>query len=258
MPIFSANLSFLFGEHPFLERFGAARRAGFEYVEYMFPYDFEPAELRARLDEHGLAQVLFNLPAGDWAAGDRGIAADPERVQEFRAGVELACRYARALDVPRLNCLAGTRGDHATLISNLRYAAQRLAEDGLTLLLEPVNTRDVPGFLVSTSASAVEVLDAVDEPNLQLQFDVYHAQAMEGDLVNRLRALRDRIGHVQIADNPGRHQPGTGEIAYDFVLAQLDAMGYEGAVGLEYVPEPDTVSSLAWLERYGATSAKES
>jgi len=258
MPTFSANLSFLFGEHPFLERFGAARRAGFKHVEYMFPYDFEPAELRARLDEHGLEQVLFNLPAGDWAAGDRGIAADPERVQEFRAGVELACRYARALDVPRLNCLAGTRGDHATLIANLRYAAQRLAQDGLTLLLEPVNTRDVPGFVVSTSAAAVELLDAVGEPNLQLQFDVYHAQVMEGDLVNRLRALRDRIGHVQIADNPGRHQPGTGEIAYDFVLAQLDAMGYAGAVGLEYVPEPDTVSSLAWLERYGATSAEGS
>jgi hydroxypyruvate isomerase len=170
--------------------------------------------------------------------------------------VELACEYARALDVPRLNCLAGTRGDRATLIENLRDAARRLAADGRTLLLEPVNTRDVPGFLVPTSASAIELLDAVGEPNLHLQFDVYHAQVMEGDLVNRLRALLSRIGHVQIADNPGRHQPGTGEIAYDHVLAQLDAMGYAGSVGLEYVPEPDTLGSLAWLERYGAVAGE--
>jgi hydroxypyruvate isomerase len=256
MPIFSVNLSFLFAERPFLERFGAARAAGFTRVEYMFPYDYAAAELRARLDAEGLEQVLFNLPAGDWAAGDRGIAADPARVEEFRRGVERACEYARVLDVPRLNCLAGTRGDHATLIANLRHAARRLAQDGRTLLLEPVNTRDVPGFLVPTSATAIELLDAVAEPNLRVQFDVYHAQVMEGDLVNRLRALLSRIGHVQIADNPGRHQPGTGEIAYDYVLAQLDAMGYEGSVGLEYVPEPDTLGSLAGLERYGAVAAE--
>jgi hydroxypyruvate isomerase len=257
MPSFAANLTFLFGEHPFLERFAAARAAGFTRVEYMFPYDYEPAELRARLDEHGLEQVLFNLPAGDWAQGDRGIAADPGRVDEFRAGVERAREYAHALDVPRLNCLAGTRGDRATLVANLRHAAQRLAEDGRTLLLEPVNTRDIPGFLVPTSAVAVELLDAAAEPNLRLQFDVYHAQVMEGDLVNRLRALLSRIGHVQIADNPGRHQPGTGEIDYAFVLKELDAMGYAGTVGLEYVPEPDTLASLGWLERYGAITTGE-
>jgi hydroxypyruvate isomerase len=220
----------------------------------MFPYEYEAGELRGRLDEHGLEQVLFNLPAGDWAAGDRGIAADPARIDEFRAGVERARAYAAALDVPRINCLAGTHGDRATLVANLRHAAERLAEDGRTLLVEPVNTRDVPGFLVPTSAEAARLLDVV--PELRLQFDVYHAQVMEGDLVNRLRALLDRIGHVQIADNPGRHQPGTGEIDYAFVLAELDRMGYAGAVGLEYLPEPDTLSSLAWLDRYGAAAGE--
>jgi hydroxypyruvate isomerase len=251
MPRFAANLTFLFGEHPFLERFGAAHSAGFTRVEYMFPYDYEAAELRARLDDNGLEQVLFNLPAGDWAAGERGIAADPDRVDEFRAGVEQARTYAHTLDVPRVNCLAGTRGDHTTLVANLRHAARALAQDGRTLLIEAVNTRDIPGFLVPTSTDAAALLEEVGEPNLRLQFDVYHAQVMEGDLVNRLRALLNRIDHVQIADNPGRHQPGTGEIDYPFVLSALDAMGYEGAVGLEYVPEPDTLASLAWLERHG-------
>ncbi len=249
MPRFAANLSLLFTEHAFLDRFGAAAGAGFDRVEYMFPYDFEPAELRARLDEHGLEQVLFNLPAGDWAAGERGIAADPARVDEFRAGVERALEYAAALDVPRVNCLAGRTGDRATLVENLRFAAERFAAAGRTLLVEHVNTRDVPGFLVPTTTEAISVLDEVAH-GVKLQFDVYHAQVMEGDLVNRLRALLDRIGHVQVADNPGRHQPGTGEIDFGFVLAELDAMGYDGTVGLEYLPEPDTLASLAWLDRY--------
>ena len=251
MSHFAANLSFLFGEHAFLDRFAAGRAAGFTRVEYMFPYDFDAGELRARLDEHGLEQVLFNLPAGDWAAGDRGIAADPARVEEFREGVERARAYADVLDVARVNCLAGTRGERGTLVANVRHAARRLAEDGRTLLVEAVNTRDVPGFLIATSSDAIRLLDEVAEPNVELQFDVYHAQVMEGDLVNRLRALRDRIGHVQLADNPGRHQPGTGEINFPFVLAELDAMGYEGVVGLEYVPEPDTLASLSWMERDG-------
>jgi hydroxypyruvate isomerase len=257
MPRFAANLSMLFTELAFLQRCGAARAAGFTRVEYMFPYPYAPGELRTRLEEHGLEQVLFNLPAGDWAAGDRGIAADPDRVEEFRAGVELARGYADALDVPRINCLAGTRGDRATLVANLRFAAEQLARDGRTLLLEAVNTRDVPGFLVPTSVAAAGLLEEVGAPNLQLQFDLYHAQVMEGDLVNRLRALLDRIGHVQVADNPGRHQPGTGEINYPFVLGELDAMGYEGVVGLEYVPEPDTLASLGWLERYHAAARED-
>jgi hydroxypyruvate isomerase len=251
MPRFAANLTFLFGEHPFLERFAAARAAGFTRVEYMFPYGYDAADLRARLDDHGLEQVLFNLPAGDWAAGDRGIAADPGRVDEFRAGVEQARAYAAALDVPRLNCLAGTRGDRATLVANLRHAARALAQDGRTLLVEAVNTRDIPGFLVPTNTAAAELLDEVGEPNLRLQFDLYHAHVMAEDLVERLRALLDRIGHVQLADDPGRHQPGTGDIDFAFVLSELDAMGYQGAVGLEYVPEPDTLTSLEWLQRYG-------
>jgi hydroxypyruvate isomerase len=257
MPRFAANLTFLFGEHPFLERFAAARAAGFTRVEYMFPYDYDAGELRALLDEHGLDQVQFNLPAGDWAAGDRGIAADPARVDEFRAGVEQALTYARALEVSRINCLAGKRGDRDTLVANVRHAAQRLAEDGRTLLVEPVNTRDVPGFLVATNGEAIRLMDEVGAPNLQLQFDIYHTQVMEGDLVNRLRALLSRIGHVQLADNPGRHQPGTGEIDFAFVLGELDAMGYDGVVGLEYVPEPDTLTSLSWLERHGAVAAGE-
>lgn len=251
MPRFAANLSMLFGEHAFLERFAAARAAGFTRVEYMFPYDYDAGELRAALDEHGLDQVQFNLPAGDWAGGDRGIAADPARVGEFRAGVEQAIAYARVLDVSLINCLAGRRGDRDTLVANVRHAARRLAEEGRTLLVEPVNTRDVPGFLVATNGEAIGLLDEVGAPNARLQFDLFHTQVMEGDLVNRLRTHLDRIGHVQLADNPGRHQPGTGEINYAFVLGELDAMGYEGVVGLEYLPEPDTVTSLGWLERYG-------
>jgi hydroxypyruvate isomerase len=250
MPRFAANLSMLFTEHPFLDRFAAAAAAGFTHVELQFPYDFPAAEVRARIDAHGLDLVLFNLPAGDWAAGDRGIAADPARAHEFREGVERALEYAQALAVPRLNCLAGTVGDRATLVENVRHAAERL--DGCTLLVEHVNTRDVPGFLLPTTGDVIALLDEIGDERVKLQFDVYHAQVMEGDLVNRLRALLGRIGHVQVADNPGRHHPGTGEIDFGFVFSELDAMGYEGAIGLEYVPEPDTLASLAFLDRIEA------
>jgi hydroxypyruvate isomerase len=250
MPRFAANLSLLFTEHPFLDRFAAAAAAGFSQVEFQFPYDFPAAEIRARMDAHGLELVLFNLPAGDWAAGDRGIAADPARAREFRDGVERALEYADALGAPRLNCLAGKVGDRATLVENVRHAAERL--DGRTLLVEHVNTRDVPGFLLPTTGAVLALLDEAGDERVKLQFDVYHAQVMEGDLVNRLRALLGRIGHVQVADNPGRHQPGTGEIDFGFVFAELDAMGYEGTVGLEYVPEPDTLASLAFLDRIEA------
>ncbi|HWK26372.1 MAG TPA: TIM barrel protein [Solirubrobacter sp.] len=252
MPRFAANLTMLFTEHPFLDRFGHAAAAGFTHVELQFPYDFTPVEVRARIEEHGLELELFNLPAGDWAAGDRGIAADPARVREFRDGVERGLEYAQALGVGRLNCLAGRTGDHATLAANVRFAAERFAQAGRTLLVEHVNTRDVPGFLLPTTDAVLALLDEVGDERVKLQFDVYHAQVMEGDLVNRLRALLPRIGHVQIADNPGRHQPGTGEIDFGFVLAELDAIGYEGVVGLEYVPEPDTLASLAFLDRIEA------
>jgi hydroxypyruvate isomerase len=265
MPTFAANLSFLWTELPFLERLDAAREAGFTSVEYMFPYEHAAGDIRARLDDTGLEQVLFNLPAGDWAAGDRGIASDPSRIDEFRAGVGQAVTYAQALDVPQLNCLAGLRLDGVgateqwtTLVENVRYAAQRLGVAGRRLLIEPVNTFDVPGFLLPTTGDGLRLIDEVGEPNVLLQFDAYHVQRMEGDPAHRLRPLLDRVGHVQVADDPGRHQPGTGEIDFDALFRLLDETGYAGAVGLEYVPEPDTATSLSWLAQYGLAPSQRS
>jgi hydroxypyruvate isomerase len=258
MPALAANLTFLWTELPFLERFAAAREAGFTRVEYMFPYEHQAREIRDRLDAPGLEQVLFNLPAGDWAAGDRGTASDPTRAKEFDAGVEQGLAYAEALNVGQLNCLAGLRLDGvdpavqwATLVENVRHAARRLGAAGRRLLVEPVNTYDVPGFLLSTTGEALALIDEVDEPNLLLQFDAYHVQRMEGDPAGRLEALLQRVGHVQIADHPGRHQPGTGAIDFAALFALLDGSGYEGSVGLEYIPTPDTSQSLHWLERFG-------
>jgi len=258
MPAFAANLTMLFTEAPFLERFALAREAGFTWVEYLFPYDYPAEELKARLEGNGLRQVLFNLPCGDWARGDRGLAADPGRVEEFRAGVSRAVEYAQVLGVRNLNCLAGKRAagiDDArhreTLAGNLKHAARLLAAKGLRLLVEPVNHFDMPGFFVNRSDQALALMDAVDEPNLFLQFDVYHAQREEGELAGTLRAHLPRIGHIQVADNPGRHQPGTGEINYAFLFRELDRLGYQGHVGLEYVPAPDTRSSLGWIKAMG-------
>jgi hydroxypyruvate isomerase len=252
---FAANLSFLWTELPFLERFDAAREAGFAHVEYMFPYEHPAQDVRARLDAAGLEQVLFNLPAGDWAAGDRGIAADPLRVDEFRAGVEDALAYAEVLEVDQLNCLVGLRLDEvdeavqwSTMVDNVRHAAQRLQTAGRRLLVEPVNTYDVPGFLIPTTTDGLRLIDEVGEPNVLLQFDAYHVQRMEGDPAGRLAPLLERVGHVQIADNPGRHQPGTGEIDFAALFDLLDDAGYQGAVGLEYIPTPDTAGSLGWLK----------
>lgn len=260
MPRFAANLTMLFTEHPFLERFAAAAEAGFEQVEFLFPYEHPAQEVRGALSHAGLGQVLFNLPSGDWAAGDRGIAADPGRVEEFRAGVDRALEYADALDCPRLNCLAGLTLDGVgrdaqweTLVANVAYAAPRVADAGRTLLVEPVNDKDVPGFFLPTTTDAIRLLDEVGDRRVRLQFDVYHVQRCEGDVTTRLRALLHRIGHVQVADNPGRHQPGTGELNFPFLFDELDRLGYDGFVGLEYAPEPDTVSSLAWRERLEST-----
>jgi hydroxypyruvate isomerase len=258
VPTFAANLSFLWAELPFLERFGAAGAAGFSHVEYMFPYEHPADEVRGSLDAAGLKQALFNLPAGDWAAGDRGIAADPARVPEFRRGVEQAVAYADVLEVGQLNCLAGLarsgidRDAHwTTLVGNVGYAARRLRETGRTLLVESVNTFDVPGFLLSTTVEALRLIDAVGEPNVRLQFDAYHVARMEGEPASLFTDLADRIGHVQIADNPGRHQPGTGTIDFAAFFGAVDDSGYAGAIGLEYIPTPDTAASLDWLERYG-------
>lgn len=258
MPTFAANLTMLFTEVPFLERFALARQAGFTFVEYLFPYAHPAEEIQRQLQTHGLTQVLFNLPAGDWAGGDRGIGASPGREDEFRAGVPKAIAYARTLGVPRLNCLAGKRvagrsdAEHrATLVANARYAATALAEHGLELLIEPINRFDIPGFFLNRTDDAARLLDEIGCPNVRIQYDLYHAQREEGELIATLRKHLVRIGHIQIADNPGRHQPGTGEINFPAVFRALDEMGYPGYVGLEYVPTPATVASLAWLRDHG-------
>lgn len=252
---FCANLSFLFGEAEFLDRFGAAARAGFRGVEFHFPYDHDKAVLAEVALTSGVEVALFNLPAGNWAAGERGIACLPERKAEFQDGVGRAIEYAEALGCTRLNCLAGvppapTSRARAieTLVDNLRFAAAVTQRAGIRLLLEPLNTRDTPGFLVATSAEALRVIDAVGSRNLQLQYDVYHAQVMEGDLARTLEANLSRIGHIQIADNPGRHEPGTGEIRFDFLFERLRQLGYAGWIGCEYRPRHSTLDSLGWLE----------
>ncbi|MBD5655653.1 MAG: hydroxypyruvate isomerase family protein, partial [Candidatus Eremiobacteraeota bacterium] len=214
---FAANLTMLYNELDFLERFAAAARAGFTGVEYLFPYAYDKAQLAERLDATGLKQVLFNLPAGDWAAGERGIACLPDRVDDFQAGVGQAIAYAQTLDCKQVNCLAGKVPDGAdtsavrsTFVANLRYAAEALGKAGIVLLIEPVNTRDIPGFYLSTSAQAFSIIDEVGSANLKLQYDIYHMQRMEGELAATIERNLARIGHVQLADNPGRHEPGTG------------------------------------------------
>jgi hydroxypyruvate isomerase len=255
MPRFAANLTMLFTERPFLERFAAARAAGFTAVEYLFPYDYPKEELAGLLRSHGLKQVLHNLPAGDWAAGERGIACHPDRVDEFHAGVERAIAYAHALDCGQLNCLAGKvpkgvtqQQAHATFVANLAFAARRLREAGIRLLVEPINTYDIAGFFLNRTEQAIAILDEVASDNLLLQYDVYHAQRMEGELTATLQRHLARIGHIQIADNPGRNEPGTGEIHYPFLFRQLDAFGWKGYVGCEYKPRGDTVAGLAWMQ----------
>lgn len=254
MPKLAANLSLLFTEARFLERFAAARAAGFGAVEVQLPYEQPPELIREQLDRHRQRMVLFNLPSGNWGAGDRGIAADPRRVDEFRQGVERALDYARTLGVSRLNCLAGRASPDATpertwstLVENVRFAAERIGAAGLELLVEPVNHFDVPGFVLPTTRDALRLLDEVGRPNVSLLFDIYHVQRAEGNITPTLREHVRRVGHVQVADNPGRHQPGTGEINFRFLFAELDRLGYDGYVSLEYIPIPSTLESLAWI-----------
>jgi hydroxypyruvate isomerase len=254
MPRLAANLSMLFPELDFLDRFAAAARAGFRAVEYQFPYAWPAQEIAARARDAGLEVVLHNLPAGDFAKGERGIACLPERVAEFRAGVERAIDYARAVNCPRLNCIAGLapagREHFDVLADNLRFAARKLAAAGMQLMLEPINTRTVPGFFLSRSSQAIDVLNAAGEGNAFLQYDVFHMQIMEGDLARTLERLLPRIGHVQIADVPDRHEPGSGEVNFAFLLAHLDALGYSGWVGCEYNPKDDTAEGLKWARPY--------
>lgn len=255
MPKFAANLTMLFNEVPFLERFAAARAAGFEAVEYLFPYAYDKNELAGLLKTHGLKQVLHNLPAGHWDGGERGIACHPDRVEEFRAGVDKAIDYATALGCPQVNCLAGkvpagvTREQaHATFVTNLKFAADKLKKAGLKLLVEPINSYDIPGFFLNYTAQAAAILDEVGSDNLYIQYDLYHAQRMEGELAATVQKYLARIAHVQLADNPGRNEPGTGEMNYPFLFRHLDAIGYTGWIGCEYKPKTTTVDGLGWIK----------
>ena len=256
MPKFAANLTMLFNEVPFLDRFERAARAGFEAVEFLFPYAYRADEIKQRLDDHGLRLVLHNLPAGDWDGGERGVACLPDRVAEFRSGVTRAIEYAQALGVGQLNCLVGKTapglGDaalRALVVENLAYAAAQLKRASLKLLIEPINTFDIPGFYLCHTAQAAGILLEVGADNAYVQYDIYHAQRMEGELAATMQKYIRNIGHVQLADNPGRHEPGTGEINYPFLFAHLDGIGYGGWIGCEYKPAGTTEAGLGWRER---------
>ncbi|MEO2037929.1 MAG: hydroxypyruvate isomerase [Martelella sp.] len=255
MPKFAANLSFLYADLPFLDRIAAAAKDGFPAVEYVGPYDFPEEDVAAALKAANVEQALFNLPSGDWAGGERGIGCLPDRVEEFKAGVDKAISYAKALGCPKVNCLAGIAPKgiapetlEQTLVENLKYAAPRLAEAGVKLLLEPINLRDIPGFFVSTTDHAERILDAVGSDNLFIQYDIYHTQIMQGDLAETYKRLKAKIAHVQLADNPGRHEPGTGEINYPYLFNMLDAEGYDGFIGCEYKPAAGTSEGLGWMK----------
>src|SRR5918993_224458 len=264
MPKFAANLSMLFTEHPFLERFERAKAAGFRAVEFLFPYEYEIAAIARELRRNELEQVLFNLPAGNFATGDRGMANDPTRTEEFRAGVEEALKIANELRCGRLNCLAGLwlsdvpeATQTATLVENLRFAADAARSAGVLQVVEPLNAFDAPGYFLPTPESGFAVVERAEHPNLRLQYDVYHAQRMSGNLAATIAARIDLIGHVQIADSPARNEPGTGEINYPFVLQALDDAGYDGWVSLEYRPRHTTESSLRWLTDMGYWAAAQ-
>lgn len=257
MPRLAANLSMLFTDVPFLDRFARAARAGFAAVECQFPYEHPPAELRARLEAHGLSLVLHNLPPGDWAAGERGIACHPSRVAEFEAGVQQSIEYATVLGCGQLNCLAGlvprdvgSERARATLVRNLGYAAEQTKAAGIRLLLEPINTRDMPGYLVTRTRDARAIMHDVGSENLFLQFDCYHMQIMDGDLARALEANLDTIAHIQVADPPARTEPGTGDIDFPAIFDLLDRLDYRGWIGCEYTPVGRTEDGLGWARQY--------
>ena len=249
----AANLTMLFNEVGFLDRFEAAARAGFRGVEFLFPYAFHADQIADRLNRFQLDLVLHNLPAGKWEAGERGIACHPDRVSEFREGVARAISYATALGCKQVNCLAGKLPEgvrrehaHATLVGNLQFAAAALKEAGIRLLIEPINHFDIPGFFLTRTDQALALIDEVGSDNLFVQYDIYHAQRMEGELGNTLKNHLSRIGHIQLADNPGRNEPGTGEINYAWLFKHIDAIGYTGAIGCEYKPKNTTTEGLGW------------
>lgn len=255
MPKCAANLTMMFNEVPFPQRFAAAAKAGFAAVEFLFPYDYPPAEVARWLQEAGLKNALFNMPPGDWAAGERGVASLPGREEEFRAGVARAIEYARALGTPSIHAMAGLLPSGAdrkrhreVFVANLRHAAKVLAGEGLTLLIEPINSRDIPGYFLNTQAEAHAIREEVDQPNLKVQMDFYHAQIVEGDLSVTLRKHIAHVGHVQIASVPDRHEPDEGEIDYGHIFRLLDELGYPGWVGCEYRPRGRTEDGLGWLK----------
>lgn len=259
MPRFAANLSMMFQEMPFLDRFAAARAAGFEAVEFLFPYDFPAAEIASRLKDNGLRQVLFNAPPGDWAAGERGMACVPGRQGEFRDALKKGLEYAAALSCPRLHVMPGLRPEgvaHDTLTAvygaNLAWAAEECAKAGVKAVIEPINQRDIPGIFMTTMQQGADIIAAVGPDKLGLQFDLYHCQVSEGDIVKRVEKHLPIIAHMQVADVPGRNEPGTGEVNWPFVFDRLDALGYRGWIGCEYRPAGETVAGLGWFAPYKA------
>lgn len=257
MPKFCANLTMLFNEVPFMDRFAAAAKAGFRGVEYLFPYDYDKNALADALHGHQLTQVLHNLPAGNWAAGERGIACHPGRAAEFQDGVGRAIEYATALGCTQVNCLAGIRPPQVdpndareTFVRNLQFAAPKFQAAGIRLLIEPINTRDIPGFFLNYSKQAIDLIKAVGSDNLYLQYDIYHMQIMEGDLARTIEANLALIPHMQLADNPGRHEPGSGEINYPWLFRFVDRIGYQGWIGCEYKPAAATEAGLDWIKPY--------
>lgn len=254
MPNFAANLTMLFNEYPFLDRFQAAKDAGFDAVEFLFPYDHTVPEVAKRVRDAGLAVALFNMPPGNWSAGERGIAALPDRKEEFQTGVARAIEYARAMECKTLHLMSGLVPNVAdreaalgTYADSLRYAADACRDIGATVVIEPLNSRDVPGYLISDVEMAQTLVDAVDRPNVGIQFDMYHVQIMEGDLAKRFEAHLDDIKHVQIAGVPERYEPNIGEINYPYLFGLMDRLGYQGYVGCEYNPRGTTMDGLDWL-----------
>lgn len=257
MPKFAANLTLLYSEYDFVDRFAAAKRDGFEAVEFLFPYSFDKNHLAEVLQANGLVQVLHNLPAGDWAKGERGIACLPDRIGEFQDGVGQAIEYARALGCLQLNCLIGIPPEGADpertrriVVDNLAFAAGELERAGIRLLIEPINRFDIPGFWLNRVREAEALIEEIGSDNLFIQYDLYHQQRTEGELAATFRCAEDRIAHIQLADNPGRHEPGTGEVNYPFLFDLLDREGYEGWIGCEYKPARGTSEGLGWARAY--------
>jgi hydroxypyruvate isomerase len=257
MPQFCANLTMLWNELEFMDRFAAAAKAGFSGVEYLFPYAYDKHQLADQLRKYKLAQVLHNFPAGDWGKGERGIGCHPDRVGEFQDGVGKALEYAKALGCKQLNCLAGIAPAgiapeklRETFVNNLKFAAPKLKAAGIRLLMEPINTRDMPGFYLNHTQQALDLIREVGSDNLYVQYDIYHMQVMEGDLARTIEANLDLIPHMQLADNPGRNEPGTGEINYPFLFQHIDRIGYQGWIGCEYKPKTTTDAGLSWAKPY--------